>query len=176
MSNTLLGLGIAVLVAAIVGGGLKAFGFEFPVIASTKRQLAVAGLGICLIISAEWNDIRSVLFPTTYVTERKGPITLEHGRTHNLPLVLNRGGAIEVVLESLDPDWTGFTGQRNGPGQGSLHVTICASVTIPPCPSRQVGLGEAFSQQLPIGSAAISIFNFDTNPTMKFTLRITHPR
>jgi hypothetical protein len=30
MSNTLLGFGLFALVAAIVGGGLKAFGFDEP--------------------------------------------------------------------------------------------------------------------------------------------------
>jgi hypothetical protein len=38
MSNTLLGFGLFALVAAIVGGGLKAFGFEVGPLKSTGRS------------------------------------------------------------------------------------------------------------------------------------------
>jgi hypothetical protein len=48
MSATLLGVGLACLIAAIVGGGFKAFGVEVPLVQSLGRQslLAVVGLGL----------------------------------------------------------------------------------------------------------------------------------
>lgn len=52
MSLTLLSTGIACIIAAIVGGGLKAFGIEIPVLNSRLRQLALAGFGILLAIAA----------------------------------------------------------------------------------------------------------------------------
>lgn len=49
MNTTLLVLGLACVIAAIVGGGLKAAGFEFPAVASLRRQLLLAALGVVLI-------------------------------------------------------------------------------------------------------------------------------
>ena len=52
MSSTLLTAGLACVIAAIVGGGLKAFGIEMPVVQSGKRQLALATLGIALLLGS----------------------------------------------------------------------------------------------------------------------------
>ena len=53
MSNTLLGFGLFLVAAAIVGGGMEAFGFKLPVIQSTPRQITrllteFGGSGMCL--------------------------------------------------------------------------------------------------------------------------------
>lgn len=50
MDTTLLLLGIACMIAAIVGGGLRAVGFEFPPLKSLPRQIILAVLGVILII------------------------------------------------------------------------------------------------------------------------------
>src|SRR5438046_1631560 len=52
MTTTLLSAGIACVIAAIVGGGLKAFGVEIPVLASAKRQAILAVFGCGLVIAA----------------------------------------------------------------------------------------------------------------------------
>ncbi len=52
MYTTLLVTGLACLIAAIVGGGLKAFQIEIPVLQSQTRQLILAALGIALIVAA----------------------------------------------------------------------------------------------------------------------------
>jgi hypothetical protein len=52
MGTTLLGAGIACMIAAIVGGGLKAFGIEIPVLASARRQLALGAFGALLLVAA----------------------------------------------------------------------------------------------------------------------------
>lgn len=49
MDTTLLLLGIACIIAAIVGGGLRAVGFEFPPLKSLPRQIILAVLGVVLI-------------------------------------------------------------------------------------------------------------------------------
>ena len=49
MQNTLLTTGIACLIAAIVGGGLKAFSIEIPLLSSLFRQLALGALGFILL-------------------------------------------------------------------------------------------------------------------------------
>ena len=49
MTSTLLTAGLACLVAAIVGGGLKAFGVEILIVASTNRQLLLGVVGVLLL-------------------------------------------------------------------------------------------------------------------------------
>lgn len=52
MQQTLLVAGIACVIAAVVGGGLKAFGIEIPALESGVRQGALGVLGIVLLGSA----------------------------------------------------------------------------------------------------------------------------
>ena len=59
MSETLVATGLACIIAAIVGGGLKAAGNEFPPIASLRRQLLLAALGLVLVplgLIAPWEE------------------------------------------------------------------------------------------------------------------------
>ena len=41
--------GVAAILAAIVGGGLKAFGVELPLLASVRRQSLLLGVGVVLV-------------------------------------------------------------------------------------------------------------------------------
>jgi hypothetical protein len=50
MNNTLFGTGIGCMIAAIVGGGLRAFGLEIPVLNSVRRQILLAFFGILLVV------------------------------------------------------------------------------------------------------------------------------
>jgi hypothetical protein len=50
MNNILLSAGIACVVAAVVGGGCKAFGIEIPGIKSVSRQVLLGLVGIALIV------------------------------------------------------------------------------------------------------------------------------
>jgi hypothetical protein len=49
MGQTLVGAGIACIIAAIIGGGLKAFGLEIPVLNSLRRQVLLAIFGAILL-------------------------------------------------------------------------------------------------------------------------------
>lgn len=49
MENAFIGAGLACLIGAIVGGGLKAFGVEVPILASRVRQILLATLGALLL-------------------------------------------------------------------------------------------------------------------------------
>jgi hypothetical protein len=175
MSATLLGFGLFALVAAIAGGGLKAFGFELGVLNSAGRQISLAVVGLILIASAELDKIQSRIFPARIVMETHGPATLEPGQTVKIPLSLTQGGQVEVVIQSLMPDWSGFSGQKGLPGQDAVFVNICAAGSGGPCPNRQMGVADTFSQELPLGSGTISVFNFATSPRLKVTLRVKHP-
>jgi hypothetical protein len=48
MNQTLLLVGIACVVAAVVGGGLKLAGTEFPLLTSTKRQAMLGIIGVAV--------------------------------------------------------------------------------------------------------------------------------
>ncbi|HSB12094.1 MAG TPA: hypothetical protein VLM38_21590 [Blastocatellia bacterium] len=50
MQQTLLIAGVACLIAAIVGGGLRAFGIEIPALGSRVRQMLLGLLGLILIV------------------------------------------------------------------------------------------------------------------------------
>lgn len=52
MSGTLLSVGIACIIGAIVGGGLKAFGIEIPALSSVRRQILLGGVGVLLVLVA----------------------------------------------------------------------------------------------------------------------------
>jgi len=52
MESTLLTAGLACLIAAVVGGGLKAFGIEIPLLATWGRQVGLFTLGLILCITA----------------------------------------------------------------------------------------------------------------------------
>jgi hypothetical protein len=176
MANTLYGFGLFLLAAAIVGGGLKAFGFELPVLKSTGRQITLAVLGIVLIGSAKWDKIQELIFPPRIVVVTDGPTTLEPGQEHKVPFSLTQSGRVEVVIESLIPDLNGSSEQKGMQVQYGLLVTIRSAQSEGPSPSRQMGVSEALSEILPPGSGMITVFNFATNPRMKVTLRISHQK
>lgn len=52
METTLLNSGLACLIASIIGGGLKAFGIEIPLLTTWPRQIALFFLGLMLCLTA----------------------------------------------------------------------------------------------------------------------------
>jgi len=58
METTLLTAGLACLIAAVIGGGLKAFNIEIPVLTTWPRQIALFALGLVLCFIAF--DIRPI--------------------------------------------------------------------------------------------------------------------
>lgn len=54
MNNTLTLLGVVCVIAAVVGGGLRALGVELPAIDSVRRQFALAVVGIILVITGNF--------------------------------------------------------------------------------------------------------------------------
>jgi hypothetical protein len=54
METTFLTVGIACLIAAVAGGGLRAFGLEIPVLNSVPRQLLLGILGVAFVAFSIW--------------------------------------------------------------------------------------------------------------------------
>lgn len=74
LDTTLLTAGLSCVIAAIIGGGLKAFGIDIPVLQSTKRQWALGVFGIALL---SW----SMFFPDTTSTTQQPNTKSTTGRT-----------------------------------------------------------------------------------------------
>lgn len=52
MTTILLTAGLACVIAAIIGGGLRAFGIEVPILQSGRRQLGLGLFGAALMVIA----------------------------------------------------------------------------------------------------------------------------
>lgn len=52
MNTVLLTAGVVALIAAVIGGGLKAFNIELPVLQSRAVRMALGGLGIVFLVAA----------------------------------------------------------------------------------------------------------------------------
>ena len=61
MENTLFGIGIACILAAIVGGGLRALGFEFPLLKSIPRQVLLFIIGVGLVMAGRLEQLKPYL-------------------------------------------------------------------------------------------------------------------
>lgn len=175
MDNTLLTFGIVLFAAAIAGGGFKALGYEIPVIGSLRRQIALGIFGIGLIFFGRWELIYPVLNPVEMLTKTQGPITIESGVEHTIPLSLQQGGAVEVTVRDMAQHWPEFAGTRGQPGQDSLYVRVCSSLPTVPCAERQLGADQTLRQEVPAGGVNIRFFNFSTSPAQTFTVLLTYP-
>lgn len=96
MQQTFLITGLTCLIASIVGGGLKAFGIEIPLLRSRLRQVILGLLGIFLVAAANFlsdppNDgtIYEDRTPNTNNQKIKF-IRLEARASHNPPTVNDR--------------------------------------------------------------------------------------
>ena len=102
METSLLAAGIACLAAAIVGGGLKAFGVELPVLKSGLRQAMLGVLGIALIVAPRLIATQQPTIGGTVFDERtNAPISGVH-----LGLSTSFSGNGQVVADYLDTTGT----------------------------------------------------------------------
>ncbi|MFZ1983857.1 MAG: hypothetical protein WAU91_05540 [Desulfatitalea sp.] len=114
MDNVFLVAGIACLIASIVGGGLKAFGIEIPILKSSARQFALGVLGVILILvgtfiySETGPNIKPKPTPTPTPhnqtirpTPVGGPISVS---VNNNPRVVSPGGRTEISVMATASD------------------------------------------------------------------------
>lgn len=75
MENTLIGVGIAFMAGALIGGGLSAFGVTLPLISSLKRQILLFLLGTGVLLGGLYPTLRE------WLTEPPEPVMqpLEEG-------------------------------------------------------------------------------------------------
>jgi hypothetical protein len=115
--NVFLISGIACLIAAVVGGGLKAFGIEVPALKSLVRQVVLGVLGAVLIVvgvfhSSDTTDTKTPR-PATTRTDAVtvpggvkpmivgGPISVN---VNNYPRVVRTGGTTDISVLATGRD------------------------------------------------------------------------
>jgi hypothetical protein len=107
VENAFIAAGLASLIAAIVGGGLKAFGIEVPVLASRIRQLVLGIVGLLLLALGlgvvrppkPANAPKSVFLITGYPTDSSiGP---HQGTYIHVRVTTDHGTAVTGAMVSI---------------------------------------------------------------------------
>ena len=93
-ANTLLTAGLVCIIAAVIGGGLKAFGIEIPALQSTTRQILLGTLGLILLSG-------TYVFFTEFA---RPPIPASDGELNHPSPELNpiKGSSTEADVDSVD--------------------------------------------------------------------------
>src|ERR1043165_6938314 len=100
MKTTLIIVGIGCIIAAIVGGGLKAFEINFPPLSSIKRQWLLAIFGLTLIAV------------TLFVTRSPVPVPIRPNLTYGTWTLYN---AIDEEGNNFSDSTLNFTSQQDAP-------------------------------------------------------------
>lgn len=130
MQHTFLIAGLACVIGAIVGGGLKAFGIELPLVNSRIRQAVLGLLGVALITAGIMPDVRLFRWgeiaprdtpepPGTALVSREGEITVYEDRTpetnfHNMRFLGLTARSVHNPPKVNDRVWVEFTLQNVG--------------------------------------------------------------
>lgn len=155
LNTTLIITGVIALFAAILGGGLKALGFEIPVLQSTRRQILLAAFGTVLIAWGMAVEPVKKRAEPAQVTDRepatKPPVTYEEGvdrwgdDLYPIPIVMPRDDAMLCATACMqDPRCKAFTYVRpntirgptgecflkSGPGVVRSHVCCISGLKI----------------------------------------------
>lgn len=141
METILLSAGLACLMAAIIGGGLKAFGIEIPLLQSLARQLILGALGVVLVIisfltstSPKSPDEKPVAIreasavPARSIPPgRSGPLQIS---VNNNPRVVVAGGQTTILVRVTDRAGAVVAGAqvRIAAGGGSFAATGVTNV------------------------------------------------
>jgi len=127
METVLLTAGIACVIAAAVGGGLKAFNIEIPVLSSPRRQIGLAVLGLALGVAA-------FLVPTNDGPEQPERVPITLSKTSGPP-----GTRLRVSGTEFDSDETVFITFGGLPlketvanEDGDIRVVVTIPEDIPP--------------------------------------------
>jgi hypothetical protein len=94
MTNTLLTAGLVCIIAAVIGGGLKAFGIEIPALQSTTRQILLGTLGLILLLGTY----------ASYTQFARPPITPPDGELNHPSPELNpiKGSSTGADVDSVE--------------------------------------------------------------------------
>lgn len=172
MDNPFVVAGLACLIAAIVGGGLKAFGIEVPLLKSLTRQVVLGILGALLLVFG----LGVLRLPKH--TEPTKPVTIVKAWTNQKSVGPGDGAVIHVsaftggycesaALVSIK-DASGGRFQPSGAttlsGQLDEHCELSVTWFLPPENQSAQNVyhdiqTEVTKDGVPIGSAQLSILS-----------------
>jgi hypothetical protein len=138
MQATLLGVGLACVVAAVVGGGLTLAGSTFPIITSVARQILLGLVGAALLTASflvAGSGSGSAPSPSPPTQTTPGVLPARQPPTFTLPTLPPPEAPAEITLSrSTAPRGAVLTIFGSGFSPGELveirvHVTTVATVT-----------------------------------------------
>ncbi|WP_426112022.1 trypsin-like peptidase domain-containing protein [Pseudomonas sp. DSP3-2-2] len=100
--------------------------------------------------------------------DQYGPEELDSGQVKNISLDLQSEGPVDFLLQNV----SSTTGDDSAL---EVWVIICSSEDDSACKKKQVGVSRTLRQRLPAGPGYVSIFNFNENPKITITYKITKP-
>lgn len=108
MNDPVLICGLACVIAAIIGGGLKAWGLEIPLLSSTKRQLLLGTFGLLLLFLVLGRDsFNTVTSPSPDRSDPSVPRPVTRGTraVHEQLGIPLHGEPTVYTHGSSDPDY-----------------------------------------------------------------------
>lgn len=149
MDVTLITAGIACIMAAIVGGGLKAFAIEIPVLASPRRQLALGAFGVLLVAAG----LQQRGFFGSADQSAPDVATAGEPATTATPTPI---GGTTTASESCRPEWFGATPpDRVTVIESGASAVELVSASEPKDPPIVVVVAE---DRMPVGAVAFRFF------------------
>ncbi len=115
-------------------------------------------------------------------TLQAGPVMLQPGETRGFSIDLSSRGNVDIIVNSISPDWTGRATQKAAwmkAGKGNtpeLWLNVCSAVEEQNCASgSQKGINGSLRRELPPGPATVIFFNFRDSPPVTFSTTINYP-
>jgi hypothetical protein len=87
ISEILVGGGVAAVLGAALGGGLKAFGVEVPLVASPRRQVLLLAAGLLLIAAGLWRGEPAMPAPVPAATTMPAPLPMPKAVASGMRLI-----------------------------------------------------------------------------------------
>lgn len=176
MSTTFLYAGLACIIGAVVGGGLKAFGVEIPALGSLIRQVILGVLGVVLIlVSISVNSSKSAATPTQPSAQPAQQAAAQPSGSANTP-AKKEHATLQLTYDGAE--------NQCGPGVSQpIKLNETASFTVPKnCVSsatlhwvRRNGAEETFalgSQSSPGGEVALQGTPQDSGTNVIYSYKV----
>jgi hypothetical protein len=168
LSDTLLGFGLFCMATAIVGGGLKSFGFELGPLASVRRQAILFIFGAILVVSSAEKKLVvawRAMFPYQTIVEKFGPFSIAPTQQRSFPLKrMEHGGTVLVTIQNI---------QFGRPGN-EVRVYLCSAEKPGDCKNEQLGVGCSISDILPSGNNVVNIYSYASNAPLTVSFVAEH--
>jgi hypothetical protein len=124
MELTIVSAGLACVIAAIAGGGLKTFHVEVPGIASLSRQILLGMFGVLLLVVGFWNPLGFAIGSEGLLATDQGAVPAADGLGADVDLRDNGGSESESD--------NGDSGGAEGHGSRDRAFDVALGVTIAP--------------------------------------------